>query len=117
MKYLISLTALFSLFILLPQQALASDCKPLYNGGVTTQQLCNGSVSSPFDNNTSTTLPKPKATPTPIKIQTQPGTTKGGLTVQPVAPGKTTPSTGPEALGIIALFPAGALGFYLRKKA
>lgn len=43
--------------------------------------------------------------------------TKGGLKVFPPQKTFTTPSTGPEALPLIALLPAGALGAFLRRKA
>lgn len=51
------------------------------------------------------------------------GTTKGGLpagrqgvSVQKPTNPKETPATGPETLGLLALLPAAAAGFYLRKK-
>lgn len=44
-------------------------------------------------------------------------TTKGGLPVLSPQPVKTTPSTGPEALPLLALIPTGAIGIYLRKLA
>jgi len=44
-------------------------------------------------------------------------TTKGGLKVLPPTQAKTTPPTGPEAFALIGLFPAGAFGYFLRKKA
>jgi hypothetical protein len=112
LKYFSSLALLFIFLAAAAPFAFAADnnCKPLYGGGATTQQVCGNKISTP----TNTTLPK--ATPTPYKITTG-GTTKGGLPVLSPTPTTTTPSTGPEILGIIALFPAGALGYYLRKKA
>lgn len=47
----------------------------------------------------------------------QPNTTKGGLAVYPPSQTKTTPQTGPEVLALIGLLPAGAVGFWLRRKA
>lgn len=44
-------------------------------------------------------------------------TTKGGLPVHPEPKTTTTPQTGPEALALIGLLPAGLSGFYLRKRA
>lgn len=57
---------------------------------------------------------------TPIAKQIAPRipqATKGGLTVYPPAQTKHTPETGPEALALFGLFPAGALGMWLRRKA
>ncbi|MBI5044839.1 MAG: hypothetical protein HZC02_02845 [Candidatus Levybacteria bacterium] len=48
-----------------------------------------------------------------------PATSKGGLPVESPAqvnPGQQTPSTGPGLLGIIALLPATAVGWMLRRK-
>lgn len=45
-----------------------------------------------------------------------PPTTKGGLPLQSAPNMTTTPPTGPEALGLLALLPTGALGAFLRKK-
>lgn len=53
------------------------------------------------------------AQPTP----TQAPTTKGGLPIMQPQPVKTTPPTGPEALALIGLLPAGLFGALLRKKA
>jgi uncharacterized repeat protein (TIGR01451 family) len=47
---------------------------------------------------------------------TNPTTTKGGLTVYPAPVVTQTPPTGPEALALFALLPAGATGFFLRKR-
>lgn len=48
---------------------------------------------------------------------TQPGqVTKGGLPVMPPTQVTTTPSTGPEALALLALLPSGVLGYIFRKK-
>lgn len=44
------------------------------------------------------------------------GETKGGLKVFPAPKTTSTPPTGPEMLGLIALFPAGIGGFILRRK-
>lgn len=46
-----------------------------------------------------------------------PPVTKGGLKVFPPPKVVETPPTGPEALGLLALIPTGALGAYLKKKA
>lgn len=43
--------------------------------------------------------------------------TKGGLKVFPAPKTQTTPSTGPEALALIALLPSGIAGLLFRKKA
>lgn len=43
-------------------------------------------------------------------------TTKGGLPVHPAPKAKSTPQTGPEALALIGLIPAGLSGLYLRKR-
>jgi hypothetical protein len=98
----------------------AQNCKPLYGGGVTKEQACEGEkLIAPTGNTPAKATPTPKkALPTQAKKPTQkPGTTtKGGLPVLSPTPQKATPSTGPEILGIIALAPAAALGFYLRKK-
>lgn len=62
----------------------------------------------------------PSTQPSTPKGAVTPGsTTKGGLAVGTVPspqPGQNTPSTGPEALVLAGLLPAGALGFLLRKK-
>lgn len=42
--------------------------------------------------------------------------TKGGVTIFPPPAVAKTPSTGPEALALIGLLPAGGLGAFLRKK-
>lgn len=63
-----------------------------------------------------------KNLPAPTQVVTQPGTTvipgetKGGLKVFPPQKVFTTPSTGPEALPLIALIPSGLLGAFIRKK-
>lgn len=44
-------------------------------------------------------------------------TTKGGLPIYPTQPVTTTPSTGPEALPMLALIPSALGGLILRKKA
>lgn len=41
---------------------------------------------------------------------------KGGFPVLPSVPVSTTPATGPEMLGLIALIPTGLAGWFLRKK-
>ena len=53
----------------------------------------------------------------PNNNQPNPPNTKGGLPVYPPGATKTTPPTGPEALAVFALLPAGGLGLFLRKKA
>lgn len=45
-----------------------------------------------------------------------PTTTKGGLKVFPAPQAQANPATGPEALVLMALLPAGALGAFLRKR-
>lgn len=94
------------------------DCKPIYGGGVTEDKVCDGKiVTTPTDANVKKATPTPikdkKTTPTPIKPKT---TTKGGLPIVSPVPQQTTPSTGPEVVGLIALAPAAALGLYLRKR-
>lgn len=106
--------------------AADSNCKPLYGGGVTKEQSCDGKkIIAPAVTRKAPVKATPtpiKSGPTPLKAKPSPtptkqsGTTKGGLTVISPTPQKTTPSTGPEMLGLIALAPAAALGFYLRKK-
>lgn len=49
--------------------------------------------------------------PTPIT------TTKTGIKVFPAAELEKTPATGPEVLALAALFPTGALGWFIRRKA
>lgn len=44
-----------------------------------------------------------------------PSQSKGGLPVYPPSTTTTTPPTGPEALALIGLLPAGALGIWLRR--
>lgn len=122
-KHFFSLTIIATLFAtaIQPVSAADSGCKPLYGGGVTKEESCG----KPVLTNAS---PTPvKTTPAPVKsgvaspqagTKTQPkaGTTKGGLPVVTPKPAKTTPSTGPEMLGLLALAPAAALGMYLRKQ-
>ena len=111
MKHSISAIITFSIALIVfayPAIVNAQSCQPLYNGGVTERQYC----------------PTPAPTKTPEqKIQEVNGdtapsnTTKGGLTVGNKATTTTTPDTGPAALGLLALAPAGLLGVYLRRKA
>jgi len=54
------------------------------------------------------TIPTP--TPTPLT------STKGGQVVHPAPNATNNPNTGPEALALIALLPAGAAGIWFRKK-
>lgn len=49
--------------------------------------------------------------------QPQPTETKGGLKVFPPTQQGQMPSTGPEALALLALIPSGIAGMFLRKKA
>lgn len=51
-----------------------------------------------------------------VVTPTQVPTTKGGLKVFPQPTVTTTPPTGPEMLPLFGLIPAGALGYFLRKK-
>lgn len=51
-----------------------------------------------------------------ICIEQTIATTKGGLPVMKAPPIKETPATGPEMLSLFGLIPAGAAGFYLRRK-
>ena len=57
--------------------------------------------------------------PTPANgkqpAQPTPGQTKGGLPVMPEPKSTTSPSTGPEALSLLALIPSGIAGYLLRK--
>lgn len=114
-KYIFKLILITLLLGVSPVSAFAAstDCKPLYGGGVTKEQTCT-KVALP------TAKVNAKATPTPIKAKPTPvksSTTKGGLPILSPTPTKRTPSTGPEVLGLIALAPAAALGYYLRRKA
>ncbi|MCL5746958.1 MAG: hypothetical protein M1277_01605, partial [Patescibacteria group bacterium] len=57
-----------------------------------------------------------KQTAPTTTIINQTTTTKGGLTVLPAPKIVATPSTGPEALPLLALLPTGFIGFLIRKK-
>jgi len=48
-------------------------------------------------------------------IEQTPAATSSGYPVLPASYVKTTPSTGPDSLALLALFPTGMLGFFLRK--
>lgn len=63
-------------------------------------------------------IQKTLPTPTPTQVPGQPEQimTKGGLKVFAPQPVTTTPSTGPEALPLLAMIPTGVLGYFLRKK-
>lgn len=125
-KSLIALILLTLLFVLNAHVAHAEECKPIYGGGKTSEQVCDGEkkVAPKKEEETKKPIPptptaRPKASPTPIKSGPTPiksETTKGGLPVLPPSQQKTTPPTGPEMLGLLTLLPAGALGYYLRKK-
>ncbi|MBI4057874.1 DUF11 domain-containing protein [Candidatus Microgenomates bacterium] len=54
--------------------------------------------------------------PQPTKGGQQPTETKGGLKVFPPTQQSQMPSTGPEALALLALIPSGIAGMFLRKK-
>lgn len=117
-KYLFSLIAITIIGMTAGQStvyAADSGCKPLYGGGATKEQACNGKSSAANKVTPAPTKAKTQAKPTPTPAKTG-NTTKGGLPVVSPTPVKKTPSTGPEMLGIIALVPAAATGFYLRKK-
>lgn len=68
----------------------SSHCQPIYGGGVTDKKVC--------------------LTPTP------PTTTKGGLPVAPAPNLQTTPATGPEMIGLLALISSAIAGIFLRRK-
>ncbi len=106
-KFFIIITILSFAFGVFPHAAFAQNCKPLYGGGITTEQYCEGKLL------TVPTKTVAKATPTPVKNTK---TTKAGLPVVSPTPLKTTPSTGPELLGLVGLIPAAGLGYYLRRK-
>jgi len=98
----------FSLFVLPVAKAQAEDCPIIYGGG-----KIDCSKPTP----TTTPVPAQKLPTTTVKqTQTLPAQTKGGLPIQQPAPLKTTPATGPEALGLIGLIPAAATGLWLRRK-
>ena len=102
------------IFVLLttPQTSAASDCFPLFNGGVTNQQYCFN--PTPAAQSGSGLLPKAQITSIPVN---QPQQTKGGQIIYPTTKTKITPDTGPEAWSLPALFFIGLLGFFLRNKA
>lgn len=106
-KFFVIITVLSFAFGVFPTTAFAQNCKQLYGGGITTEQYCEGKQL------TVPTKTVAKATPTPVKKST---TSKGGLPVVSPTPLKTTPSTGPELLGLLGLVPAAGLGYYLRRK-
>lgn len=89
-----------------------------------TAQFCVQTVAaSPTPTATPTALPKkkillPVASPTPDQtiVASVPEETRGGKKVFPAPVTTKTPPTGPEALLLAALLPAGLLGQYLRKK-
>jgi len=80
-----------------------SNCLPIYNGGVTSQQYCIN------------------PTPTPASVgfpnQNQSQQTTGGQPIYPSSQTKTTPNTGPADWALPALFLLGATGLLLKKKA
>ena len=56
------------------------------------------------------------AVPLQEQAPADPSQSKGGLPVYPPSTTTTTPPTGPEALALFGLLPAGALGIWLRRK-
>jgi len=81
-------------------------------------QFCvgSGSVQNTAPTQTQQSFPtRPQAQPT-TQSSNQPQTTKGGTPVYETPQSTTSPDTGPELLGLIALLPAGAGGILLRKK-
>lgn len=61
------------------------------------------------------TSAKPYPINPPAEV-TNPPASKGGIPIYSPPQSQTTPPTGPEALAIFGLIPAGALGLWLRKK-
>ncbi len=101
--------ALFSIFLITPQQTFGANCSLLYNGGLTKQQYCFNPTPTPKNaienhNTTQTKNPPPEQT-------------KGGQKIYPVTQSKTTPNTGPEEWSFPALVLIGGIGFLLRNKA
>ena len=93
---------LFISLVLSARPAYAADCNVVYGGGRI--ECVQNKITSPT------------ATPTPTTPPPPANQSKGGLPIQPAPVTKTTPATGPEALGLISLIPMAAAGFYLRKK-
>ena len=85
---------------LLPAKSFAdgSNCLPLFNGGLTSQQYCQSPTPMQATNNTAQ----------------QPSS---GQIVYPSPKSTSTPNTGPSDWVIPALFLLGGVGFLLRKKA
>ena len=82
---------------MLPAQAFAeSNCLPLNNGGLTSQQYCQF--------------------PTPTAVNNGSQQTNSGQPVYPAMKTSTTPDTGPASWSLVGLLILGGLGFWLRKK-
>lgn len=97
----------FSFFV--PSVSAATDCDVVYGGG---EINCEATPSAAV-----------KMSPTPTRVPVQKpaassgqNTTKGGLPVYEPTKATETPSTGPEAFGLITLLPAAAAGIWLRRK-
>jgi hypothetical protein len=108
----IAISLVIFAFVGLVPQALAQtptpECTIIYGGGeVDCAQVASATA-------TGTVTPSPTRKPQPTTPT--PAQTKGGLKVQPPSKATTTPATGPEMLGIIALVPAAAAGLWLRRK-
>ena len=111
----IALLSFFSLFA--PVAFSANECTVIYGGG---EIDCKATITA-----TAKVTPSPTRSlekkPATESGQTSPSanaeqTTKGGLPVYEPTKADVTPPTGPEALALVTLIPAAALGFYLRKK-
>jgi hypothetical protein len=99
-------------FLNTPQTSAASDCFPLFNGGVTSQQYCFHPTSAPEN-----ALPGKTQQSSQTNTENFRQQTKGGQTIYPSAKSKTTPNTGPEEWSLPVLFFIGFLGFLIRNKA
>ena len=113
-KIILAISIIIVSFFGATNAAFAQNCDIVYGGGQIDCGLTDTPTPSQTNQATPTATPKPKqptVTPTPQKTQT-----KGGQTVAPASTVKTTPPTGPEALGLISLIPMAAAGFYLRRK-
>ena len=110
------------LFLATPIMWAQETCTPIYGGGENADGspfcLEQASAQGQTSQVTPTTTQKSGfTTPNDGLIKSGQGTTKGGTTVQPAPSSvKSQPSTGPEMLGLVALLPAAAAGWALRRK-
>jgi hypothetical protein len=87
------------------QVAEASNCLPLYNGGITSKQYCQSPTPYPGTNTGTSAVGQTSAHPT-----------ENGQKVYPSTNAKSTPDTGPADWSLPMLIIIGGIGLFLIKK-